>query len=355
MLSPKEIFLLTTQLEKSQYTHIMGKPDLSAPVLTRTELQNTENEKCKYGDLIATTSGSTGIPVMLVKPKESILWCKATNQLELRWRKWDLSKNIAVSILAKNKNIRIGNVITRNLAPMKDIQAMLEEIQPSYLFTYPSIINELDLTKLSLKDIKSVGETGGTNYSCEEAGTIALQCPEFSENYHIMENMIVENHPEHGILLTELTNPAITRYALGDAIELGPVDSNGKGTCPCGRSLATITKIYGRIRNMLVLPNGDRQWPTYGETSYKSKITSKIKRHQIAQISLYDLEFRLVSESLTDEEENKLITCVLESLGQPHLRCKLRYVDENFWSFGKFEGFKNEIPIQTFSLDTLIL
>ena len=146
----------------------MGKPP-NAPILTRTDLQNLEHN-IKHGDIVVTTSGSTGRPVMITKPRESFLWCKATNQLELHWRKWDLSgNNIAVSILAKNKNIRVGNVIMRNLAPMKVLQNMLEEIQPTYLYTYPSIIKELDLTKLQLKDIKSVGEPGGTNYSCEEA------------------------------------------------------------------------------------------------------------------------------------------------------------------------------------------
>ena len=50
-----------------------------------------------------------------------------------------------------------------------------------------------------------------------------------------------------------------------------------KGRVHVGRSLATITKIYGRIRNMLVLPNGDRQWPTYGETHYMN-ISSKIEK-----------------------------------------------------------------------------
>ena len=39
-----------------------------------------------------------------------------------------------------------------------------------------------------------------------------------------------------------------------------------------------------------------------------------------------------------------LIDCVLDGLEQPHLKCKLRYVNEDFWGFGKFEGFKNEIP-----------
>ena len=140
--------------------------------------------------------------------------------------------------------------------PIKELQSWLEEINPHYVHARPSILKELDLTKLTnFIDSKSTGELGGTMFSSEESGTIAISCPDNPSVYHVMENIIVETDDEGAAIITSLTNPYIKRYKHGDHIELGE--------CNCGRTLQTIKTIHGRVRNMLILPNGDKKWPTF--------------------------------------------------------------------------------------------
>ena len=113
--------------------------------------------------------------------------------------------------------------------------------------------------------------------------------------------------------------------------------------CKCGRTLPTITKILGRSRNMLFLPNGDKICPTFGELQFRN-ITNKIMRHQIIQKSLTSLEIRLqINEQneLSKEEENNLIELITKTVGYTHLSCHIIYVKD--FPLGKFEVFENEI------------
>jgi phenylacetate-CoA ligase len=256
------------------------------------------------------------------------------------WRKWILNgENKLLTILARHKeDTIIGSAYVKKLAPIKVIQQYVDEIQPQYIFTYPSIIAQLDLTRLTnLKDIRSVGEIGATSYSCEEAGTIALTCPQNPDVYHIMENIVVESHPEHGAVITDLTNPVITRYVLGDQIQLCDPDEQ----CKCGRKLPMIRKIHGRVRNMLVLPDGDKIWPTIGEPLFTT-VTNKILKHQAVQTSVNKVELHIkVSSRLTDEEHKKLLDLVNRSLQQPHIEVQLIYT--NGFKPGKFEAFKCQV------------
>jgi phenylacetate-coenzyme A ligase PaaK-like adenylate-forming protein len=149
-----------------------------------------------------------------------------------------------------------------------------------------------------------------------------------------MENMIVETHDTHGILVTDLTNPLITRYALGDVVELGQ-------SCPCNRSLKTISKIHGRIRNMLVLQNNNKIWPTFGEPKFRT-ITNKIIRHQIVQKDLINITvFLQVTEPLTIMEQTNLLTLMQTTIKYNHFIYNIQYVDT--FPLGKFEPFKTEL------------
>ena len=319
---------LLNYLETSQYKYVHPNK-IDGIILTKGVLQQIKPEK---GQLVSCTSGTTGTPLMVTKTQQTILWFKATNLRELQWRKWDLTK-VSVIILAKiMEDSLIGTTYLKKLEPINKLQTFLEKIQPSYLYTYPSIIKELDLSKLNLIDIKSTGEVDGTCYSAEEVGTIALQCPNYPFNHHIMENIIIEIDPDYGILVTDLTNPLITKYALGDVIEFGDV-------CPCGRTLKTIKSIKGRVRNMFTLQNGSKIWPLIGEP-YFCYITNKIIKHQTIQKSLTDVEVRLlVREILTDSEESSLLCLIKKKL--QYFNMKIVYVNE--FKQGKFEACISEV------------
>lgn len=319
---------LIEYLDKSQYMKII-KPNISGPIMTRYDLQKITIDD---GRPVSRSSGTLGMPVVVPKTKESIMWHQATNIRDLKWRKWDPSKK-SVAILSRIKENKVsGNIYQHKLDSVSNLQTYLNEVQPHFLYTYPSIIDQLDLSLLTnLIDVRSVGEAKATCYSCEEAGVIALQCPDYPNVYHIMENIVVETDPKHGILITDLTNPAIKRYALGDSVELGTEK------CKCGRELPTITKIYGRIRNMFTLPNGDKVWPIIGEPLFMT-ITNKIIQHQTIQLSLYDIVLRLkVREKLSKTEELSLLDLVAKTFQQNHFKYQIVYVDE--FPPGKFEAF----------------
>jgi len=330
---------LVDYLERSQYeTLIRPTVDSDTPIMTRHDLRTKCEPFINETQMVSRTSGSTGIPLVVPKNNLSVMWHSATNVRELKWRKWRLDLRM-VAILARIKEDKlVGKVWLKKLDTMQNLQKFLEGVQPHYLYTYPSIIAMLDLSKLTeLIDIRSVGEIGATSYTSEETGTIALQCPDNPAVYHIMENIIVEVDVTHGILITDLTNPLICRYAIGDHVELGTE------ACVCARTLQTITKIKGRVRNMLVLPNGDRIWPTIGEPKFLF-VTNKIRRHQAVQKTLTDIELRLqVRECLTATEESDLLTLVRESIGYEHLIIRIVYVDD--FPAGKFEAFKCEVSL----------
>jgi phenylacetate-CoA ligase len=89
------------------------------------------------------------------------------------------------------------------------------------------------------------------SYSCEEAGYLAMQCPE-QEVLHVQsENLLLEVVGNDGrpcvpgeagrVLVTSLHNFAtpLIRYELGDLAEVG-------APCACGRGLPVIARVLGR-------------------------------------------------------------------------------------------------------------
>ena len=297
----------------------------SCPVIDRKCLRNTKMQKHLYA---CKTSGSTGEPVTVEKTEQDWLWYMATNIREFLWRKWDFTKNVAVirgdvkvhdqqswglpDFLAPVQ----GKRYLMNFAPIREIQKWLEEKNPHYIQCYPSIVKQLDLSKITnLIDVKGTGECGASMFSSEECGTIAIQCPDNRENYHVMENQIVEVDSNNNMIISTMTNPYIRRYKNGDCIELGE--------CTCGRTLQTITKIYGRVRNMFVLPNGDKKWPLIGSRDYYDKFG--IKRFKAIQKSLTELELQIICNPLGDRE-SELKKLVLDWLNSP-VNVTISYVD----------------------------
>lgn len=323
--------------EISQWSH---KPNFNSisnlPIVTREDLRNIKMEPLFY---MTKTSGSTGEPVTIQKTYQDYVLYLATNIRELRWRNWDFSKNLAIIKAGNKTEDKIGWGVPQTLEPIQGmtykigfepisvLQKWLEEKNPHYLHCLPSIVKQLDLSKITnLIDVKGTGEKGGTMYSSEECGTIAIQCPNNKDVYHVMENIIVECDEEGAIIITNLTNPYVRRYKHGDHIELGE--------CNCGRTLQTIKTIHGRVRNMLILPNGDKKWPTFGTRDIHE--TFGIKRFKVIQTTINDLEVQIIADKLSPQRTDDLISNIQVSVGEP-LNIKIKYV-ESFPNY-KFEEF----------------
>ena len=321
----KDVKDLLNYLEKSQWMFVPNFMSVSSlKIMTRDDLRKVEM-KDDVG--VNKTSGSTGEPVTVGKSYADFVWYTATSIREFRWMKWNFTKNIAV-IKAGNqetdnegwgisKSIEPvqGRRFTSDLKPISELQKWLEEKNPHYIHCLPSVFKQIDTSKISnFIDWKGTGEVGGKAYSSEECGIIALTCPDNPSVYHVMENQIVEVDTDGALIITTTSNKYIKRYKHGDHIEMGK--------CTCGRRLQTIKKIHGRVRNMMILPNGDKKWPLIGSLEYES---FGIKKFQMVQTKIDELELSIICEPL-GERETDLIKVVNKWVGFP-VNVIIKYVD----------------------------
>lgn len=332
----KEIIKLVKDFETTQYNFKQNLEFVkNFPVLTRNELRSIEMRPMFF---TTKSSGSTGEPVTVEKSVHDYIWYMATNIREMQWRNWKFDKNMAViKPTIKEMKDKDSWGVPKQIAPnqgkcftypydtIDKIQTWLEEKNPHYLHCAPTIVKQLDLTRISnLIDVKGTGEKGGTMYSSEECGTIAIQCPHNKQNFHVMENQIVEHNDQNEIIITTLTNPYIRRYKHGDIISLGE--------CSCGRTLQTITSIHGRVRNLFVMPNGQKKWPLFGSRTYYEKY--RIQQYKAIQKSITELELQVIAPILSEEKTQELKKEIQELL-QTNIHVKITYKQS-------FSNYKHE-------------
>ena len=181
-------------------------------------------------------------------------------------------------------------------------------------------------------------------YSGAETGYIALQCPE-SENLHIQsESVLVEVLDEDGgdcrpgevgeVVITPLHNLAmpLLRYAIGDFAEVGE--------CACGRTLPVLSRIMGRTRSMVRLPNGDEFY-----ASFQDLLTGfdMIRQFQVVRTGAEALEMKLVAVRELSDAEAEGLTKVLRERFRYPFNVSFSYHQEIPRSAGgKFEDYKDE-------------
>jgi phenylacetate-CoA ligase len=327
------------------------------------------------------TSGSTGEPVMVYKTAITHLFWLALTMREQLWQQFDFSgrlflirANIREPVVQKDwgppASILFRTGLMQGIPSAMDIREQLKrilEFKPTGICTYPNVVGglmaqcEQSHARIEgLEFIWTVGETLSLalrqrlesffgvaihdNYSSQEVGVIAVQCP-VGRCYHVMsESLIVEVIDDNGqpcregevgrVVVTDLHNLAtpLIRYAIGDYAEMG-------GACPCGRGLLALKRIVGRERNLVVKPDGSRSWPLTGFRKFRS--IAPILQYQFIQHSVQMIEVWLVTERpLTNTEEELLRAPILEALGYP-FTLNFTYFDEQLplGKNGKFEEF----------------
>lgn len=330
----------------------------------------------------ASTSGSTGMTVRVATTKLDVRWQKILN---LRWYLWggvDLRQSVAaVQRLPRGmaqypdglKHPRwaapseipfpTGPAFQLNIhASLEQQWEWLQRVKPAYLDAMPSLVRgyaklAADNSEPMFKKILTTGEVvdaslralvakrlGSTihdKYATQEAGCMAIQCPECA-SYHVQsEAVIVEvlddnNRPcrpgEIGrVVVTPFFNFAtpLIRYDLGDFAEVG-------GKCSCGRSLPTLSRIMGRRRNILIAPDGKHYWPTLD--SFDFFVIAQSREHQFRQVGSTELEIWLIVDSpRTPEQEDQMRRIVAAALPCP-FDIRFRYVSQ----FERGPGGKHE-------------
>lgn len=308
-----------------------------SPVMMRNDLRNIPRLPPNKVAGISKSSGSTGEPLILEKTLEQKIYFLATNMLEMVWRDWDLSKNIAV-INPHNHEItsvkqtlnpylfgkRIGKAY---LHPVygDDLQEWIDSVPCDYLMCLPSIIKTLDVSKFI--DVKSSSEMGGTMYSASEVGTIGIQCPDNPDVYHVMDNIIVEIDNDKNIIITDLAHPYIRRYMIGDKGEFS--------TCHCGRKSQVLNRhVLGRVRNMVVGPDGKRSWPLFGTIAYCDRVPN-LKKFQAVQETQQKVVFK-AQGNLDSSDLEEIERILNETLGD-YYQYEVQIVDS--FPAGKHEEF----------------
>jgi phenylacetate-CoA ligase len=314
------------------------------------------------------TSGTSGVPVRILKTNIFYLWWLAFYLRDLEWSglnpggtmaaiRATLKTGAELEGLLQGERMPSWNSILQPLIEMGPLYGMdigqkphrqiewLREVNPDYLLSQTS---NLELLASILRDepqrfpnlrvIQAISETlteeAQANieeafgapvknlYSCAEAGYLASPCP-LGNGLHVhAENVILEilddaDQPckpgETGrVVLTGLHNfrTPFMRYEIGDQVTLGP------NRCSCGRGLPSLLRVLGKRRPMFRLA-GDRLKHSSGLVHAISMIGGHYQ-HQAEQIALDHVIVRIVpSKSWTADHAHRLRQAVQEFFETP--------------------------------------
>ena len=349
------------------------------PILSRDqahdESEALRTKRLPLGEVpagTAATSGSTGMTVKIATTKLDIRWQKI---LSLRWYLWaglDFRQSVAaIHRLPRGEADYPGGHKHSRWAPKSEIpfptgpafqlniHASLEQhwewiqrLRPAYLAATPALVRSYakivsDNADLFLKRVMTTGEVvdaslralvakrlGATihdKYATQEAGCMAIQCPD-TLAYHVQsEAVIVEVVDDNGkpcrpgeigrVLVTPFFNLAmpLIRYEVGDFAEVG-------AACTCGRSLPTLSRIMGRRRNILFGEDGRHYWPTLDSFDF-SKVAQS-REHQFRQIAPNVIEVWLVVDSPRSPAQEDEMRCLVAASLPGAFEIRFRYVPE---------------------------
>lgn len=269
------------------------------PTTTKKDLQKSYPDTIAKGTVLSNqystfTSGSTGIPLKVIKGKRTVACHNAQGEYVIREcsvKRGDKLVQIR-SVYESVKMLPIGNFLSRILNYMvpayeesERIANVLKQINPDAILTYPSVLTDLsisDASGINPKVILSGGETLSQHcrdsvrrafdleinnfYATQELDCLAFECNEHAGLHMITDcallEFLKEEEPVAGgevgeIVVTGLYNHVMpfVRYRLGD---LGiPSDEE----CSCGRRWPLIKSVEHKTRDFFVLPSGRRISP----------------------------------------------------------------------------------------------
>jgi phenylacetate-CoA ligase len=329
------------------------------------------------------TTGSTGIPVRVLRSQLDNFFASALVIRDHLLHERDLSRKLGTirggvqesaqpgwGIINVAFTTGPGCAIPLEAGVERHLDWLLRE-DPAYLLATPRnlqalvmlsrerrarprhLVEVMTFAAMLPESLRSlVGDVWGVpladTYSCGEAGTLALQCPGHLHYLVQAENVYLEVLRDDGspclpgetgrVVITPLHNFAmpLIRYELGDYATVG-------GACATGRGLPTLTRIAGRVRNMLRDPTGRRLFASIPADLWLD--TAPIRQARLVQRTLPQIEVQFVMErDLTARETETLSAALREHLGYP-FQILLNRVDEiGRQPGGKFEDVLSLLP-----------
>lgn len=190
-------------------------------------------------------------------------------------------------------------------------------------------------------------------YGCGEIESLGYSCPASGAPvYHTCdEHAVIEVEQPGGgaalagegaFLVTDLDNAALPmiRYRNGDAGVLAPPG------CACGRTLGRITRLDGRVNDVLYDTAGNPVSGAIGPHAFK--MVEGVEQFQIVQQRAGQIVIRIVRAAgyRPEVEEPKLVRIFEQHLGSA-ARIEVRYVDAiPRTAAGKARFIINEVPEQ---------
>lgn len=336
------------------------------------------------------TSGSTGAPVRALGSDLTGFFWLALTLRDKHWHRFDVTGKLAAirhdragrgaypeGIVGTGWGKATESVYATGPAALLEIRTpihqqveWLRRQDPDYLTTYPTNLAALlahcrdhgvrlprlrlveTLAEVLQPEVRAAcHEVWGVGvvdlYSSQEVGYIALQCPEH-DHYHVQsEAAYVEVLDEKGrpcgpgetgrVVVTALHNfvMPLLRYDLGDYAVVG-------GPCPCGRGLPVLARVVGRVRNMFVLPSGERFWPVFRSDRFLEAVP--VRQYQVVQKSLDEVEVRLVMDRPLSAADEAAVRKVVHGEVGESFRVSLARVDEiPRGPGGKYEDVRSEV------------
>lgn len=368
---------------------VLTKPDLRAHG-KRLHAQGLPRTELPLDAL--RTSGSTGIPVEVLRNATARAMWQALTLREAYWLERDLSGCLGVARhLPRERRSEAGQVfpdwgrpftpahrtgpraVIHISYPLDVIDRWLERCRPSVFLTYPSLVTGLldlrgargappGLAEVSLisepvtpeLEQRLVTEWGvrcTQSYSAVDGGYIALQCG--AGRLHVQSEAIhVELLRDDGepcaagetgrVVITPLHNLAtpLVRYAIGDYAVAG-------SACPCGREHPVLAQVLGRERNLVRRPDGTTFWPS---GMRKVATVAPVQQAQFVQTRLDRIELRVkMARPLQGPEREELVQVVRRILHYPFTVDVVEVEQIERGPTGKYEEFvsKLEAPAHT--------
>ena len=350
------------------------------PILTRHEAQAAGlSLRClrvphTHGKITESeTSGSSGHPLRVARTDLYQAYWDANLLRDMRWHGVDVSLKFAAIRRDPNGDAgpgrgrvfpgwgtAINDVFPTGRAVLFDIRkpvaeqaAWLRREDPHYLLSTPAVLTALAQyfrdhggTLGNLRGARCFGEIVtqdlralcrevfgvgiADNYSCEEAGYLALQCPRHDHLHVLSETVKLEVLDEAGqpcapgeigrVIVTPLHNFAmpLLRYDLGDLAEMGP-------PCDCGRTLPVLRRVIGRSRNRVTLPTGERRVAYL--TNPKFYKIPALRQFQIVQTTLTTIDIRLVVSKPIDAATEAQIVATIQTMLGHRFDARIVYLD----------------------------
>ncbi|HLN27363.1 MAG TPA: hypothetical protein VK395_06440 [Gemmataceae bacterium] len=345
------------------------------PLLSRQTWQSHFEKFCA-GELPAgtvaldedSTSGTSGIPVRVLKTNICYLWWLAHYLRDLEWSGLDPTGTMAVVRATLKTGAELEQFLQGTrlpnwnpiLAPLIDMGPLfamdmaqdphrqiewLRGVDPHYFLSHASNLELLASILLDeprrfprLRAVQAISETLTEEaqtriaqafgapvknlYSCAEAGYLASPCPKGHGLHVHAENVIFEVLDDSDqpcqpgatgrVVLTTLHNfrTPFIRYEIGDQVTLG------QGRCPCGRGLPLLTRVFGKRRPTFIVAGRRRKHSS--DLVHSLSLIGGHHQHQAVQQSLDRVVVRIVpNRSWTADHADRLHRAVQEFFEAP--------------------------------------